>query len=170
MKKKSTRVLALDTSSTITGWCLFVNGKYFESGTIDLHKQKDSDLRVKAMCLKIMKLMDGLQPTEVVVEELTSMRNVRTVRILTRIIGSAYNSCLVRNVSYAEIPCSTWRNIVNIKNKRRKIVKELSIARASDLYKKYIDDNEADAINLCDAYCILKKYRKRSKGEKVYEN
>jgi len=34
--KKFTTLLSLDTSSTSTGWAVFINGEYARSGCIDL--------------------------------------------------------------------------------------------------------------------------------------
>lgn len=162
MRKKSIKVLALDTSSKVTGWALFINGKYKKSGVIDLHDNRDSEDRTRQMCKSVSELIKSSSPTQVVIEELPSTRNARTTRLLSRIIGAVYYHCVINGLPYEEIQVSTWRSIVGIDNKTREKAKEESIIRATK-YKKNLNDDEADAINIGDAYCI-----KVSK-EKTYE-
>ena len=54
--------------------------------------------------------------------------------------------------------CKTWRDTVGIKNVKGKKVKEESVKRVLLKYNLNIKDDEADAINLCDAYCIKHNY------------
>lgn len=153
-RKKKYKVLALDTSSNKTGWALFINGKYAESGVIDLHKHKDAEERIKKMCLAITALIFDKSPNNVVIEQMPSTRNADTVRKLSRIIGAVYYYCISENIDYSEIPCSTWRKLVGIGNSKRDKAKADSIARVLQKYKLDINDDEADAINICEAYCI----------------
>ena len=62
MSKKERRVVALDTSTNVTGWALYVNGKYSRSGSIDVHKIKDSKRRTIDMCFHITALLSQLKP------------------------------------------------------------------------------------------------------------
>ena len=153
-KKKKVKVLALDTSSNKTGWALFTNGKYAESGVIDLHKHKNSEERIKEMCLSITSLIFDKSPNHVVIEQLPSTRNADTTRKLSRIIGAVYYYCISKSISYMEMPCSTWRKLVVIENSNRKKVKSDSRDHVLQKYKLDINDDEADAINICEAYCI----------------
>lgn len=153
-RKKKVKVLALDTSSNKTGWALFINGKYAESGVIDLHKHKDAEERIKKMCLSVATLIFDKSPDHVVIEQMPSTRNADTVRKLSRIIGAVYYYCISKDIDYSEMPCSTWRRIVGIGNSKRSKAKADSIARVLQKYKLDINDDEADAINICEAYCI----------------
>ena len=136
-KKKKWKVLALDTSSNKTGWALFVNGKYAESGVIDLSKNKNVEDRIKKMCFSM-----------------PSTRNADTTRKLSRIIGAVFYYCLSNNINYTEMACATWRKLVGIKNSNRKKVKADSVNHVLQKYKLDISDDEADAINICEAFCI----------------
>lgn len=157
MKKKSRKVLSLDTSSKVTGWALFINGKYKDSGTIDLHKNKDSLSRVKDMCLTIAKLIKDKKPTEVVIEQMPSTRNAITTRMLSKIIGAVYYHCITNKIPYEEMSCQKWRSIIGIGKRKRDDAKAESIKRIKEIYKIDTDDNEADAINICEAYCLREK-------------
>ena len=153
-KKKKWRVLALDTSSNKTGWALFINGKYAESGVIDLSKNKNAEDRIKKMCFSVTTLIFDKSPDDVVIEQMPSTRNADTTRKLSRIIGAVFYYCLSNNINYTEISCPTWRKLVGIKNSNRKKVKSDSINRVLQKYKLDINDDEADAINICEAFCI----------------
>ena len=157
-RKKKIKVLALDTSSNKTGWALFINGKYAESGVIDLSKNKNTEERIKKMCLSVTALIFNKAPNSVVIEQLSSTRNADTTRKLSRIIGAVYFYCISKNIDYSEMSCKTWRDTVGIKNVKGKKVKEESVKRALLKYNLNIKDDEADAINLCDAYCIKHNY------------
>ena len=153
-KKKKWRVLALDTSSNKTGWALFINGKYAESGVIDLSKNKNAEDRIKKMCFSVTTLIFDKSPDDVVIEQMPSTRNADTTRKLSRIIGAVFYYCLSNNINYTEISCPTWRKLVGIKNSNRKKVKSDSINRVLQKYKLDINDDEADAINICEAFCM----------------
>lgn len=133
---------------------MFINGKYAESGVIDLHKHKDAEERIKKMCLSITALIFDKSPNHVVIEQMPSTRNADTVRKLSRIIGAVYYYCISENIDYSEMPCSTWRKLVGIGSSKRDKAKADSIARVLQKYKLDINDDEADAINIGEAYCI----------------
>ena len=153
-KKKKWKVLALDTSSNKTGWALFINGKYAESGVIDLSKNKNAEERIKKMCFSITTLIFDKSPDDVVIEQIPSTRNADTTRKLSRIIGAVFYYCLSNNINYTEMSCSAWRKLVRIKNSNRKKVKADSVNHVLQKYKLDISDDEADAINICEAFCI----------------
>ena len=151
-------MLALDTSTKVTGWALFINGEYKRSGSIDMHKIKDSAKRSKDMCLNITALISQSKADEVVIEELPSKRNMKTVRALSRIIGAVFYHCVNKNLKYEEISCAVWRPIVGIDNSNRDNAKLMSINRVKKVYFKSVTDDEADAINIGEAYCIKNGY------------
>lgn len=153
-KGKKWKVLALDTSSNKTGWALFINGKYAESGVIDLSKNKNTEERIKKMCFSITTLIFDKSPDDVVIEQMPSTRNADTTRKLSRIIGAVFYYCLSNNINYTEMSCSAWRKLVGIKNSNRKKVKADSVNHVLQKYKLDISDDEADAINICEAFCI----------------
>lgn len=154
MGMKSRRVLSLDTASKVTGWALFVNGKYKCSGTIDLHKDKNSITRVARMCSSIVELIKEHSPTDIVIEEMPSTRNAKTTRMLSKIIGAVYYHCLVNRIPYEEASCAKWRGTLGIDKRKREEAKLASINRVKTVYSKDINDDEADAINIGEAYCI----------------
>ena len=106
------------------------------------------------MCFSITTLIFDKSPDDVVIEQMPSTRNADTTRKLSRIIGAVFYYCLSNNINYTEISCSAWRKLVGIKNSNRKKVKADSVNHVLQKYKLDISDDEADAINICEAFCI----------------
>ena len=109
------------------------------------------------MCFEIIKLIKNKKPTYIVIEEMPSTRNAVTTRMLSKIIGAVYYHCIFNEIPYEEISCKKWRGILGIDKRKRDDAKAESIKRVKEIYKIDTDDNEADAINICDAYCIREK-------------
>ena len=154
-------LMALDTSSTRTGWAFFIEGKYNQSGIIDLttkeNKILSSDDRVKKMCLSVFEIIKEFHPNTIVIEKLTVSRNMATVRILSKIIGTVFAYAIQYNINYYEIETSQWRAILHMQ-KRGRIrdeYKNLSVQYAQKIAGKVITDDEADAI------CIGESFWKR---------
>ena len=54
------RILSFDQSTRVSGWSVFENGEYKDSGVIDLHKVEDTDERSKQMGLAICDLIKNI--------------------------------------------------------------------------------------------------------------
>lgn len=149
--RKST-LISLDTSSSKTGWAFFINGKYNQSGLIDLttkeNKKLSSDDRIGKMCLTIFELINKYSPDTIVIEKLTVSRNMVTVRVLAKIIGTVYAYALQNKTNYIELESSQWRSALHMQKhgRKRDEYKKLSIEYAQNIAHKEINDDEADAI------------------------
>ena len=145
-------ILSLDTSSTSTGWAFFVDNIYNQSGVIDLttkeNKKLPSDDRIEKMCLNIFNLIKRYDPDTVVIEKLTVSRNMVTVRVLAKIIGTVYAYALQNKIRYVELEASQWRASLHMQKRGRKRdeYKKLSIQYAKSVANKDVTDDEADAI------------------------
>lgn len=149
------RTISLDTSSSKSGWAYYENGKYINSGVIDLNtnecKKKykgNSEQRVKDMCLGLLELLGKSQPDIIVVEKLNVSRNINATRILAKIIGCVYSYAITHNCFYYEIQATQWRSQLDMQSgrKRRDELKQLSIQYVKDNLGKVVCDDEADAI------------------------
>ena len=153
-----TTLLSLDTSSTRTGWAFFIGAKYNCSGVIDFTskdaKKLSSDNRIKEMCLSIYELIKKYHPDTIVIEKLTVSRNMVTVRVLSKIIGTVYSYAIQNNIKYFEIEASQWRAALNMQKRGRKRdeYKKLSVQYAQRVAEKKITDDEADAICIGESF------------------
>lgn len=114
------KVLSIDSSSSSSGWALYINGKYSRSGVIDLKKNKNSDDRIKTMTLYLQSLITSYSPTVVVTEETVVLRNPASQRILTMILGVIYGKCVELGIEYLALRPTEWRKLVDPGKKPRK--------------------------------------------------
>jgi Holliday junction resolvasome RuvABC endonuclease subunit len=147
------RVVSLDQSTRVTGWSLFIDGKYVQSGVIDLHKVTDTDERSKQMSVEICKTIEGNQPDVVIIEEVQQQSNVSTVIKLARIQGVAIGFCAAHNIELHILTPSRWRAALQYRQGpkvKREELKQQSrdfIKNVLGLQIKSEDENEAIAIN-----------------------
>lgn len=147
--KRITRMVALDTSSTITGYAYFENAVLVESGTIDLLKMKKE--RFETMCKSIVSYTKDKKPHILVVEQPTFCNSPDTFRMLSEIVGTARGFALSKGADYVEYSPSLWRKLISNENEviptKRELCKPWDIGKVMDVLKVTPqDDNEADAI------------------------
>ena len=166
---KETILLSLDTSSTKTGWAIFGNGIYEESGVLDWSHVKETEDRLLIMYIDIIQLINKYEPDILVIEKdivgSGKRQNMSTINTLVKLIGGIWAYCVQLNmdtpmnfqtgefnVYYVEYTPSEWRKLVGITARKRDDCKAASIKRIKDVYSLNVDDNEADAINIGEAY------------------
>lgn len=148
------KLISLDTSSSSTGWSYFEDGRYVESGIINLKHIKDTQNRIRQMVIEINELIDHYSPACVVIETPVVVRNPLVQRILTMIFGSVYSMCVIKNITWAELRPTEWRKYIDSGKKPRKRdeLKEWSIHKVFELFNKDVTDDESDAILIGQAY------------------
>lgn len=159
-------LLALDTSITNTGFAIYKNGKYQTSGNIKLENEKELQTWQKAD-LMTHKLIDRCKlywPNIIVVEQLDVNNNHKVNSLQSELIGTVKTMAfLTKDCLYYDMSPNEWRALVCRKNdklpKKRDELKKWDVRRAKEMFKNKlgdIDDNEADAILLAEAY--IKKF------------
>lgn len=160
------KILAFDQSTVKTGWAVFEDGQFVDSGVFDVHKEKDASRRSRQMYELLLCKTLEVMPNLVVAEEVSLQNpNVKTIVELSRIQG------LVQAASYASLsnPFVTfytpaqWRKSVGIQTGRgikRAELKKASTQMVAEKYGKNVSDDEADAILIGQAACGLSKENK----------
>lgn len=118
-------------------------------GLIDLHKNTDSELRLKDMAQHIWQLLEANKPDIIVIEKLNVGRNLQATRLLSKIIGVVYcYSVLNPDVFYFEIQPSQWRKQLGMQSSKRKRdeYKQLSIQFIKEHFNIEVTDDVSDAI------------------------
>lgn len=118
-------------------------------GLIDLHKNTDSELRLKDMAQHIWQLLETNKPDIIVIEKLNVGRNLQATRLLSKIIGVVYcYSILNPDVFYFEIQPSQWRKQLGMQSSKRKRdeYKQLSIQFIKEHFNIEVSDDVSDAI------------------------
>ena len=156
----STTLLSLDTSTTSTGWAIFKDGEYQESGVIDdFKKVKNGYERLKLMTKELLDSIGQLKPDIIVIEKDVVFGNMKVIDMLMKIIGAVYGFCLFNGITYYEFAPSEWRKYVKLQafGRKRDEFKKASIKYIKDNLNMDVNDDEADAICVGIAYC--KKFR-----------
>ena len=146
------KIFACDQSTNFTGFALFDNGEYVESGVIDKHKIKDADERIAEMGLAICRKIKEYAPDRVVIEDIQKQTNTKTVIYLARLQGCIILYCASKGIDMKILHPTEWRRILSYSQGpgvKREELKEQSI----NYVKEHLGfDNFTE--DQCEACCI----------------
>ena len=141
--------MALDASSTCTGWSVFEDGKYVESGFIDLHKDKDSEHRLYEMAKQITDLISYYKPHKIILEDTYSSPNISTLKTLANLAGAIKFYCYLHEIDVEMIMPSAWRSILGIqehKAKRNELKNKALVLCQEQLNMPMLEVDEAESV------------------------
>lgn len=145
------RVLALDQSTKVTGWCIFHDGELVDSGSIDLHNIINTEKRILTMYDEISSLITNHLDC-VVIEDTQYQNNQKTYKMLCRLQGMIESCCYNVDVPIKIVSPSEWRSKLGFQLGRgikRKELKEQAINYVQNRFgDNYIEED------LCEAICI----------------
>ena len=147
------KILSFDQASVVTGYALFEDGQYVDSGVIKKRKDMPIADRVPAMALSICAKIKEVQPSAVVIEDIQNQSSVKTVIDLARLQGGIIMYCANKHIPIHIYHPSTWRRELgftqgsktkrdDLKHQATEYVKELGFNIVSE------DESEAICINL----------------------
>lgn len=103
-KDKKYTILALDVSSSTTGYAVIKSGRWTKSessyGIIKTSKKEDFPKRLVDFRNQLHKLIKRVKPTHIIIEDVFKLRNVETLKLLARFSGVAVElsrRCLRKN-------------------------------------------------------------------------
>lgn len=143
------RVLSMDQSTRVSGYCLFQDGKYVESGVVDMSKSElDTSERSFEMAKALWKIIAKYKPDRLVLEDTQQQNNVKTVIILSRLQGMIIGYAEAHNVKVHILLPSAWRAALSYSQGPKVKRAELKRQSADYVKKKYgfvksEDENEA---------------------------
>lgn len=144
-------VLAFDQSTKLSAYSYWTDGKYVESGYIDLHKIKDTSERVRAMGVELCKVIETYHPEKVVIEEVAQQSNALTLKLLARIQGIIIGFCAAHNIETYIVEPSKWRATLHFHQGagvKREELKAQAICYVKDEYGLDLIEDE------CESICI----------------
>ena len=153
-------ILALDQSSRITGYAIFINNQLTASGTFTVADDYIPDRLVKIRN-KVNDLIDKYSINKVLLEDIqmqTQVNNVSTHKILAEVLGVLEELCAERKIPHELIHSSSWKSGLNIKGRDRATQKRNAQAYVEENYKLRVSQDESDAI------CIGSHYVKQTKS------
>lgn len=153
MDNKPKAVLALDQSTTATGWCIFINGVLKDFGVYTPSGNREE--RIYKTCQWTIDKIDQLSNynIQVVIEDIQMQGNVETYKSLAQLQGSIITLLfhLVKEskvTKYEVYYASEWKATCGIKGRRRKEQKK---SAQEFVFKKHNIEAPEDA---CDAICL----------------
>lgn len=151
-------VLAIDPSTTSTGWCIYnTELDYAEDyGTIQPNI-KDPIKRIIVIRCEIKEIMRMWKPELVVIEDLSVTRNAKTTKLLAGLQVELEILCVHNSLLYYLVRPAEWRKVVGIKGRDRKTQKKNAIeyVKRNKLVDIDVSDDEADALCIGAFSCSL---------------
>ena len=143
------RVVSFDQSTRCSGYAVFEDGQYVESGVIDMNKSElETDKRSFEMAKEIWRVIKKYNPSHLIIEDTQQQNNVKTVITLARLQGMIIGYAEAHEIKVHILLPSAWRKALNYiqgpKVKREELKKQ-----SSDYIKKHFgfdlseDENEA---------------------------
>lgn len=142
-------VLAFDQSTRASGWSVFENGEYVESGMVDMTKSKlDTDARSFEMAKALWKIIKKYKPKHLIMEETQQQSNVKTVIILARLQGMIIGYAEAHGVKVHILQPSKWRAALQYKQGskvKRVELKQQSLDYVKENLGMSLPEDEAEA-------------------------
>lgn len=154
-------LLALDQSSTTTGYSIFKDGKPV---VISHFTAKGTDLgsRLEQLRNKIIELINEYEIDEVVFEDIqlqdmTGGKDVgiKTFKVLAEVFGVVHELLTEMEMDYTIVPPIVWKSTFKIAGKGRKAEKRLAQEYVLATYGIECTEDEADAT--CIGAHLIKK-------------
>ena len=143
------KILSFDQASVITGWALFDDGTYIESGVIKKSKDMPIADRVPSMALSICAKIKEVQPSAVVIEDIQNQNSVKTVVDLARLQGGIIMYCANKHIPIHIYHPSTWRKALGFvqgTKTKRDALKEQATEYVKNLGFDITSEDESEAI------------------------
>lgn len=147
------KILAIDQSTSKSGYAVFNNGQLCEWGIVRPSKKLDEN-NLKSMFLKLIELIEEKQPEKIVIEDVYlkygKTFNVQTHKTLANLQGMLIAYFMLHQIEYDIIHPMTWKYKVVGK---KKISKEETQSFVKKKYSIEFKEDEADAICI-GLYCL----------------
>lgn len=154
------RILALDQSSHISGYAIFIEGNLETYGKITVN-DNDIGIRLLKIRQKIEQLINEYDITDVIIEDIQLQsnvtNNVATFKVLSEVFGVIQELIIEKNISFTSVLASSWKSKLKIKSRQRQQQKKEAQDLINNLYNKKVSQDEADAICIGIYYLISNK-------------
>lgn len=150
------RILSLDLSTRSSGYAIGEDGSLEAHGCITA-SSRDVVKRIIKMRDQLSKMIKNNKIDKIIMEEVRPEYNSHTNKVLmwlqAVIVVAAYQ--IDSNIEYEFVGASEWRAALKIKQGRgvkRQTLKPQDIQYVENKYNLSVNDDEADAICIFDAY------------------
>lgn len=152
--KGTTRVVALDQATHVTGWSVFDNNKLVAYGAFTASAAEDIDryVQIKSWLLSMIATwrpdrigIEGIQFQE---ETGGQKISVTVFETLARLQGVLLVTCQESKIPCEICPTNTWRHYCGVKGRSRADKKRSMQMLVKQQYDVSVSDDEADAIGI----------------------
>lgn len=143
------KIVGVDASTNKTGISVFEDGKYITHTLIDLHKIKDSTIRIPQMMQAICSYIDKYHVDKIVMEESLMTNNIDTVKKLSNLAGAVMFYAANNHIEFEFTLPTHWRKKIGLSqsNKiKRDVLKAEAVAAVKQEYGIDVTDDESEAI------------------------
>jgi Holliday junction resolvasome RuvABC endonuclease subunit len=152
------RLIAWDQASITSGYSVFEDGKYVDSGIIVKDKKIPIVERIPKMAEAICMKIKEHSPDIVVIEGIQNQGSIKTTLDLARLQGGIMMWCDIKKIPLHILMPSEWRSA--LKYQQGKFVKREELKQQSlDYIKKHFEleksEDEAEAICIGAVACNL---------------
>lgn len=146
------RVLSCDQATRVSGYAVFDNGEYVESGIVDLSKSTlETPERSFVMAKELWKVIKKYKPDYLILEETQNQNNVKTVQVLSRLQGMIIGYAEAHKVKTYMIQPSKWRKALSYTQGpkiRRDALKQQSLEYVKKNLGLDLSEDAAEAVCL----------------------
>lgn len=144
------KVLSFDQSTRCSGYAYFEDGKYIESGIVDMRKSElETPERSFEMTKELWKIIKKYKPNYLIIEDTQQQNNVKTVITLARLQGMIIGYAEAHGIKVHILLPSQWRSALGYsqgpKVKREKL-KQQSIDYVKENFGIDLPEDQCEAI------------------------
>jgi len=153
------RVLALDDSTTTTGWAIFDDKDLIAYGEYNAPSLELID-RIMTVEDWLISMINNWNPNIIALEDIQMQKNVQLFKALAKLQG-VLEICIKRKkIQYYIVHSQTWKAYCKIIGKNRTDQKKSAQLIVSKLYKIKVSKDESDAI--CIGKYVAEKFIKNN--------
>lgn len=110
--------IALDQSSSKTGYSMMYKGELISYGLIEPNRKDKIGDRIKRVIEVFNFMLDTYKPKKVALEDVFLRNNANTLINLSKLLGILEYSCYIRNIEYETIKPTVWKSYCGIKGRK----------------------------------------------------
>lgn len=138
------KILALDQSTALTGYAVFIDGILKKSGYFK--PQGELFQRINQTKEYIRELIEDNDIDYVFIEDIQYQKNQKTYKILSNLQGVIINLLVELNISFEIISPSRWKSWNGIKGRKRAEQKRNTQEKCKEMFGRDFFEDEADAV------------------------
>lgn len=142
-------ILALDQSSKVSGWSVFVDGSLTNYGKFEF-ADSDIAIRLNKIRSKTKDLLQEYGANILVLEDIqlqpNVMNNVQTFKVLAQVQGVLMELGVEIGIPTYIVPSVTWKSKLGVKGKGRQEQKKNAQLFVENTYGAKVSSDTADAI------------------------